>query len=238
RKLAEPVPYASSLDASLPRVAEEDDDEPLTEEQLEFLLELLKDPDLDESDAELVLTVLKSRDDDVLAHLTDILDRFPSLSRRIYSSCQHVTDVGELVGLLGRFVKTAKTATEDQLFWIAKMAEDYLQGTPLCSQLLMHVYERPAATTIVQAKVLEIKELKSGFQDIREGHLKASSDWRAWASIVGSTSMPKAKRNQMLKVRRQGQPDEQHRRRGGHDRLRRGTAACAPAIWEQLGNNS
>jgi len=199
RKLAEPVPYASSLDASLPRVAEEDDDEPLTEEQLEFLLELLKDPDLDESDAELVLTVLKSRDDDVLAHLTDILDRFPSLSRRIYSFCQHVTDVGELVGLLGRFVKTAKTATEDQLFWIAQMAVDYLQGTPLCSQLLMHVYEHPAATTIVQAKVLEIKELKSGFQDIREGHLKGSSDWRAWASIVGSTSMPKAKRNQMLK---------------------------------------
>jgi hypothetical protein len=132
-------------------------------------------------------------------HLTDILERFPSLSRRIYSFCQHVTDVAELVGLLDRFVKTVKTATEDQLFWIAKMCEDYLQGMPLCSKLLLHVYEHPAATTIVQAKVLEIKELKSGFQDIREGHLKGSSDWRAWASIVGSTSMPKAKRNQMLK---------------------------------------
>jgi hypothetical protein len=234
RKLAEPVRYASSLDASLLRVTEEDDDEPLTEEQLEFLLELLKDPDLDESDAELVLTVLKSRDDDVLAHLTDILDRFPSLSRRIYSFCQHVTDVGELVGLLGRFVKTAKTATEDQLFWIAKMAEDYVQGTPLCSQLLLHVYEHTAATTIVQAKVLEIKELKSGFQDIREGQLglaRMGVDCRIDLYAEGKAESD-------AEVRRQGQPDEQHRRRGGHERLRRGTAACAPAIWEQLGNNS
>jgi hypothetical protein len=60
------------------------------------------------------------------------------------------------------------------------------------------VYQHPIATPIVQAKVLEIKELESGFQDIRESHLKGSSDWRAWASIVGSALIPKAKRNQML----------------------------------------
>ena len=67
------------------------------------------------------------------------------------------------------------------------------------SILLLHVYQHPAATAIVQAKVLEIKQLKSGFQDIRDQCLKGSSDWRAWASMVGSTQMPKGKRNQMLK---------------------------------------
>ena len=72
-------------------------------------------------------------------------------------------------------------------------------ATATYSKLLLRVYEHPAATAIVEAKVLEIKELKSGFQDIRESHLKGSSDWRAWASIVGSTSMPKGNRNQMLK---------------------------------------
>jgi hypothetical protein len=186
-------------DGTAVQVDEEDEDDPLTDEQLECLLDLLKNPDLDESDAELVLTVLKSRDEDVLEHLTDILERFPSLSRRIYSFCQHVSDVTELTALLNRFVKSAKTITEDQLFWIAKIAEDYLQGTGMYSKLLLRVYEHPAATAIVQAKVLEIKELKSGFQDIREQYLKGSSDWRAWASIVGSAAMPKGKRNQMLK---------------------------------------
>ena len=91
-----------------------------------------------------------------------------------------------------------KTTTEDQLFWIAKIAEDYLHGAPGYSKLLLRVYQHSAATPIVQAKVLEITGLKAGFQDIRETHLKGSSDWRAWASIIGSTSLPKGKRNQML----------------------------------------
>jgi hypothetical protein len=73
-------------------VDEEEDEEPLTNEQLEYLIGLLKDPDIDESDAELVLTVLKSRDEDVLEHLTDFLERFPSLTRRIYSYSKHIED--------------------------------------------------------------------------------------------------------------------------------------------------
>jgi hypothetical protein len=65
-------------DGTAVQVDEEDEDDPLTDEQLEFLLDLLKNPDLDESDAELVLTVLKSRDEDVLEHLTDIFERSPA----------------------------------------------------------------------------------------------------------------------------------------------------------------
>jgi hypothetical protein len=180
-------------------VDEEEEDEPLTDEQREYLIELLKDPDIDESDAELVLTVLKSRDEDVLEHLADFLERFPSLTRRIYSYSQYIDDVTELATLLDNFVRKAKTATEDQLFWIAKIAEDYLRGTPGYSKLLLRLYQHTEATPIVQAKVLEISDLKAGLQDVRETHLKGSSDWRAWASIVGSTSVPKGKRNQMLK---------------------------------------
>lgn len=178
---------------------EDDDDDALSDEQLDYLMDLLRHPDIDESDAELVLTVLQSRDDDVLEHLTDFLVRFPSLSRRIYSYSKHVQDVTELTALLDGFVKKTKTATEDQLFWIAKIAEDYLQGTSGCSKLLLRLYEHAEATPIVQAKVLEIRNLKAGFQDIREKHLQGSSDWRAWASIVGSGSLPKGVRNQMLR---------------------------------------
>lgn len=158
----------------------------------------MKDPDIDESNAELVLTVLKSRDEDVLEHLTDILERFPSLTRRIHSYSKHIEDATELGTLLDKFVSKTKTATEDQLFWIAKIAEDYLLGTSGYSKLLLRVYQHAAATPVVQAKVLEINGLKAGFQDLREAHLKGSSDWRTWASIVGSTSLPKGKRNQML----------------------------------------
>ena len=88
--------------------------------------------------------------------------------------------------------------SEDQLFWIAKIAEDVLQNSPGYSKLLFRIYEHPAATPIVQAKVLETTLQKSGFQDLREMHLKGSSDWRTWASIVGSTALPKGTRNKSL----------------------------------------
>jgi hypothetical protein len=93
-----PSPEDHQVTQRLTRAGEDD---PFTDEQLEFLLDLLKNPDLDESDAELVLTVLKSRDEDVLEHLTDILERFPSLSR-IYSFCQHVSDLTQLTALLNK----------------------------------------------------------------------------------------------------------------------------------------
>jgi hypothetical protein len=188
-----------SGESQIEEVDEEEDDEPLSDEQLEYLMALLRDPDIDESDAELVLTVLQSRDEDVLEHLTDFLVRFPSLSRRIYSYSKHVEDKTELAILLDGFVKNTKTATEDQLFWIAKIAEDYLQGTLDFSRLMLRLYQHPEATPIVQAKVLEISGLKAGFQDIREKHLQGSSDWRTWTSVVGSASLPKGPRNQMLK---------------------------------------
>jgi len=121
------------------------------------------------------------------------------LSRRLYSYSKHVEDISELTALLDAFVQTTKTVTEDQLFWIAKIAEDFLQGNAGCSKLLLRLYEHQKATPVVQAKVLEMGAMKAGFQDIREKHLQGSSDWRAWASIVGSASMPKGARNQMLK---------------------------------------
>jgi proteasome lid subunit RPN8/RPN11 len=93
-----PSPEDHQVTQRLTRAGEDD---PFTDEQLEFLLDLLKNPDLDEPDAELVLTVLKSRDEDVLEHLTDILERFPSLSR-IYSFCQHVSDLTQLTALLNK----------------------------------------------------------------------------------------------------------------------------------------
>lgn len=188
-----------SGEETVEEVSEEQEDDPLSEEQLEYLMTLLHSPDIDESDAELVLTVLKTRGEDVLEHLTGFLRRFPGLSRRIYHYSAGVEDVTELTGLLEKFVAGELTATEDQLFWIAKIAEDFLGSTDGYYRLLYRIYEHPKATEIVQAKVLEVGAIEAGFQDIREKHLQGSSDWRAWASIVGSAGMPKGNRNQMLK---------------------------------------
>lgn len=55
--------------------------EKLSPEEVEYLLNLLKNPDIDESDAELVLVLLREHGTDVLERMDTFLERFPSLSR-------------------------------------------------------------------------------------------------------------------------------------------------------------
>ena len=71
----------------------------LTDEQTEYLLELLNNPDIDESDAELALVLLRDHGDDVLQRMGGFLAKFPALSRSIYQFSSFVADKSELCSL-------------------------------------------------------------------------------------------------------------------------------------------
>ena len=58
---------------------DEEEEEALDEEQVEYLLNLLKDPDIEESDAELVLVLLRDHGEDVLSQMDGFLRRFASV---------------------------------------------------------------------------------------------------------------------------------------------------------------
>ncbi len=73
-------------------VEDEEYYEKLTPEQVEYLLNLLKEPDIDESDAELVLALLRDHGTDILARINVFLERFPSLSKSIYYFSKYVED--------------------------------------------------------------------------------------------------------------------------------------------------
>jgi hypothetical protein len=179
----------------------DDDDEgeeesPLTEEQLEYLTELLRRPMLDESDAELVLTVIRDRADDFLEHLTGLLQRFPSLTRTAYQSCRHIEDVEGLADVVRQVMATERPLTEDQLFWLARITEDFLSTSANYTHLLEGLFAHKGATDLSRAKVLEIPHKK--LTDMREPFLKGRSDWLAWAAAMGTRSMSKARRNHLL----------------------------------------
>jgi hypothetical protein len=95
---------------------EELEEESLSEEQLGYLLSLLKNPDIDESDAELVLVVLRDHGEDVVSRLEAFLRRFPGLSRNVYHFARHVQDKEALAEIIQRFAVDGAYATEDQLF--------------------------------------------------------------------------------------------------------------------------
>jgi hypothetical protein len=178
---------------------EESNPEPLNSEQIEYLLDLLKEHDIDESDAELVLVLLRDQGLNVLEYMYNFLERFPSLSRNVYNYSKYVADKSELSTLLLKFSKQGKNVTEDQLFWIAKIAEEHLSGTINFPNLLLALYEHPKATTISKSKILEIPETRFSLSSLREEHLKVGkSDWLAWSSACGTRNDKPISRNHML----------------------------------------
>ena len=179
----------------------EDDDlqEALDEGETEYLLSLLEEETVAEEDAELALTLLRNGADDVLEHLDQILRSFPSLAKNAYHFCGHVKDKTALANILLEFIKSDPSATEFQLFWIARTAENYLARTAGYGDILQEIYEHERSTIIVKAKILECPEKRFGLPDLREAQLKSGgAGWLPWAAAVGSICEKKANRNHLL----------------------------------------
>ena len=171
----------------------------LNDEQIEYLLDLLKNPDIDESDAELLLVLLRDHEEEVLPRLDGFLQRFPGLSRNVYHFARHVSGKDMLARIIHNFGKNEAYATEDQLFWMAKVCEEFLSNTSSYRDILLCLYQHPNATDISKAKILEIPEQRFGMPELRGEHLRVGkSDWLSWASAVGSRSASRVSRNHSL----------------------------------------
>lgn len=195
------------IDASV--IADEpiDVEQTLDEEQTEYLLNLLQNPEIDESDAELVLTLLRDHGVDVLEQMGTFLERFPSLSRKVYNYAPFIDDYEELGSLLLRFVTAPRHITEDQLFWIAKIAEEHLTNTAAFPDLIIRLFEHPNSTDLTRAKILEIPEPRFGLPELREDHLRTGrSDWTAWSAAVGCRHEVPIRRNHKLSYFRHASP--------------------------------
>lgn len=182
-------------------------DDTLTEEQTKYLLELLNQPDIDESDAELALVLLRDHGDAVLERMSDFLVKFPGLSRTIYDFSAFAEDKVELCSLVLRFLEGEQFVTEYQLFWITKMLEDRLSDQPCYGTALALLDHHPSSTTITRAKLLEIPEHRFGMPDLREAAIRSGQcDWPSWAAAIGCRAEDAAKRNHLLGYFKNGGP--------------------------------
>lgn len=172
----------------------------LDPKQEEYLYTLLHDPELEEMDAELILTFMSEKGEDVLEYLEVFFQRFPNLSKKVFYFCKNIDDKTGLANVIKEHIDTSDLITEEQLFWFAKIAEEYLQATPEYSSILVKLLEHNSATDISKSKVLEISDQRFGLPDIREQYLRVGrADWLAWSSAVGTRGMSKNNRNHMLK---------------------------------------
>lgn len=170
----------------------------MTEEELEYLRELLKSPNLEEEDAELILSLFRDHPEEVQPHLEHFATSFPHLAKNIWSFCKYIEDkdfIGEMV------VRSATYGglQEYQLFWFAWVLQDYAIGTKYAPEIISKLYNHPNASIISKAKVLEISDNRFGLVEMRDEHLVAGrSDWLSWASAVGHRGLLAVSRNHKL----------------------------------------
>ncbi len=138
--------------------------------------------------------------EDVIQYLKTFFDKYPNLSKKVFYFCKNIEDKQSLALLIKNHLDDSDIITEEQLFWFAKISEEYLQHTDEYRSILIKLLEHPSATVISKAKVLEIADNRFGLPDFKEQWLRiGSADWLSWASAVGTRSMTKNNRNHMLK---------------------------------------
>ncbi|NES07834.1 MAG: hypothetical protein F6K22_36620 [Okeania sp. SIO2F4] len=177
----------------------------LTAEQRDLILDLLSNDPITEEDAELILTLMREQWEDVFDQISGIAFEYPNLAKSCYNFFQHVEDKESVALAILQRVKAGEHLTEYQLFWMAKMCEDFLMETKVTGKLLHQLYEHRSATDISRAKILEIKSSKYGLPELRRPNLRnGSSTWLSWCAAIGSLAEVKASRNHYLKYFKKG----------------------------------
>jgi hypothetical protein len=173
---------------------------PLTKEEVSYLTQILAQPEIDEEDAELILTMMRENTKKVEARLPDIIQQFPNLSKSVHSFCSGIKDKEALADILVDILEKSARLLEFQLFWFAAILEDHLMSTSKTSALIDLIFNHPSATPITKARVLEIMDARFGLTELRASILSTGqSDWLGWASAVGSRSLKPGSRNHTLK---------------------------------------
>ncbi|WP_216591944.1 hypothetical protein, partial [Streptomyces brasiliscabiei] len=113
----------------------------LTNDQVNALLGLLKDEALEESDADLILSFLRSHSNSILEHIPALLRRFPNLAKHIYAVCGTISEKPDLSAILLDYLNQEAFFLEYQLFWLTCIVEDHLMGHGCYGELLIKLYE-------------------------------------------------------------------------------------------------
>jgi hypothetical protein len=173
---------------------------PLTHSEMTYIEGILDKPNIEEEDAELLLTIMRGHASLLERRLPYIMSTYPHLAKNVHSFCAGLKDKEALADMVLNLVKQHDRLPESQLFWLCAILADELMSTSKASPLIALLYNHHSATAVTRAKLLEIPDLRFGLQDLRNEHLaNGQSDWLGWASAVGSRVLKAASRNHRLK---------------------------------------
>lgn len=201
-----PIYGPSTVDVEITEVEIE---HPLDADQVRTLIDLLKNDEADESDADMILSFLSAHaeSDHLIEVIPELLSRFPNLIKHIYSVCANVDDKESLRDVIADYLADEDSYLEYQLFWLVKIVEDHIMPHQKCGDLLIRLFELTGDHKIARAKILEIPVQDFGLKEIRLDYLKTGqSDWLSWAAAMGSRALISSERNHLLTYFSKGSP--------------------------------
>jgi hypothetical protein len=171
----------------------------LTDEQVQKLLTLLTDDRAEEGDIERILSLLRDHADSIVAAISQLFSKFPSVIKQLHWFSGAISDKEALAEELHKLAKSTESLTEYQVFWLAVFCEDYLKGTKRYAETILALYVRSCDYPIARAKILEIPDQWYGLKELRDEYLKTgASHWLSWASAMGTRTLKVAERNYVL----------------------------------------
>ncbi|MGF6395978.1 antiviral reverse transcriptase Drt5 [Pseudomonas plecoglossicida] len=204
------VYFGSGSDWSDDNDDEDDEEAEISSEKISELEDLLLDVRADEADVELILGILQENDAVPATAIPTLYLRFPNIAKQLYKLVAASDDKDTIAAGFAEMLDSEAELLEYQLFWLAVIAEDHLSDTDEYGELVMGIYERSDGYEIAAAKVLEIPDQTFGLEAIRARILKSgASNWKSWASAVGTRTLPAAERNYVLRYFANGSPMNQ-----------------------------
>lgn len=179
--------------------------ETLSDEQVQYLFNLLESDSIEEEDAELVLSLMKQHSTEILDYIPMFMERFPSLIKNIYFSFGSISDKEKICSVITKFLNEINYISAYQLFWVVKMIEDYLIEFKDMQRKLLDIFKHKNNSTLVKAKILEIPNNGFGLFELRSTYIKSGeSNWLSWASAIGMREVDKSQKNYLAKYFEKG----------------------------------
>lgn len=173
---------------------------PLNTQEMDYIESILSQADIEEDDAELLLTIMRGHASRLERRLPDIIEAYPHLAKNVHGFCSEFKNKSLIAEILLDLAKRQRRMPESQLFWFCAILSDELMDSSAASALISVLFNHPSATVVTKAKILEIPDLRYGLQELRNEHLvNGQSDWLGWASAVGSRALKAASRNHRMR---------------------------------------
>ncbi|MDY8045904.1 reverse transcriptase domain-containing protein [Paenibacillus polymyxa] len=183
-------------------IDEFDDDESenrivLSDDEIEYLTQMLHEKNLEEKDIELILTLLSAGEEDLLYLMEVVLNDSPHLMNKLYLNLSRNNVLSfKAIELIEKYLDN-NNIQEFVLFWLCKIVTDLTVINEYTADILFKIYKHTSITNVVKCLILELQDNNYGFLELKRKITRGHSPELIISAMVGLISHEKGNRNKI-----------------------------------------